>query len=74
LGVYGNTLIYTIYPPEMLTEIDSIFRDCKGFTDKAVGRLTDVMNKNMKLHVLMVKNPYMVENYKENILSHFKAS
>jgi hypothetical protein len=74
LGVYGDTLIYLIYPPEMLAEIDDIFRNCKGFTDRAAGRLTDIMNKNMKLHALMIKNPYMVENYKENILSHFKAS
>jgi len=71
IGIYGDKMLYVIYPQHLIQKIEEFFQKTKNFDHEAFYEISEILNDTSKMHVIVIEEPYLVEGYKKYVKSQF---
>jgi len=69
IAIYGDTLLYAIYPVGVIEAIEEFYRNNNGMSD--IAKITTALDEISKVYVVVIREPKLVETYKKFIISQF---
>ena len=69
IAIYGNILLYAIYPVGFVEAVDKFYKDNNDMSD--INKLVSEFDKISKIYLVVIREPYLVETYKKFIKSKF---
>jgi len=69
VGTYGDLVVQTQYPPELVKELDDFFKKNKKLEDLDLKELSDIVNKKIEVKLSVTKNLNMAKQINQSILS-----
>ena len=71
IGIYGDNLLYVIYPQELIQQIEDFFQKTKSFDHGSFKEIFDIVNTDHKISAILIKEKYLVDSYRKFIKSKF---
>lgn len=72
VGTYGDMIIQTRYPEELIKEMDNFFRKNKTIEKLNLKELSEIVNKKIQVKLTVMKNLEMAKQINKSILSQMK--
>lgn len=69
VGTYGDLIIQTQYPRELVQSLDNFFKKNKKLEDLNLKELSDIVNKKIEVKLSVIKNLEMAKQINQSILS-----
>jgi len=69
VGTYGDLIVQTQYPEEIVKALDNFFKKNKTITDLDLGELSDIVNQKAIIKLTVIKNLEMAKQINKSILS-----
>lgn len=69
VGTYGDLVIQTQYPEEVVKELDLFFRKNKTLKDLNLSELSEIVNKKREIKLTVIKNLAMAKQINQSIIS-----
>jgi len=71
VGTYGDLVVQSNYPEEIVKELDDFFRRNKTIKNFDLKRLSDIVNKKAKFKMTVIKDSGMAKQINKSIISEF---
>lgn len=68
VGTYGQLVVQTQYPEEIVKDLDSFFRKNKTIKDFDLKQLSDIVNRNVEIKLTVIKNLAMAKQINKSII------
>jgi len=68
VGTYGNLVVQTQYPEEIVKNLDHFFRKNKTIEDLDLKELSDIVNKKVGIKLTVIKNLAMAKQINKSII------
>ncbi|NQV91199.1 hypothetical protein HQ489_01885 [Candidatus Woesearchaeota archaeon] len=68
VGTYGDLIIQTQYPEEIVKNLDHFFRKNKSLEDFDLKELSDIVNKKVEIKLTVIKNLAMAKQINKSII------
>ncbi len=72
VGTYGNMIIQTQYPPELVKELDLFFKKNKSIDNLNLEELFRIVNKKISIKLTVIKDLSMAKQINKSILNEIK--
>lgn len=72
VGTYGNLIVQTKYPQEIVKSLDLFFRKNKTLEDLDLTQLSDIVNKKITIKLTIIKNLSMAKQINKSIIEQFE--
>jgi len=69
VGTYGQIIVQTQYPKEIVEALDKFFKKNKTIKDLDLGELSDIVNQKAIIKLTVIKNLEMAKQISKSILS-----
>lgn len=69
VGTYGDLVVQTQYPVELVNELDAFFKRNKKLEDFGLKDLSNIVNKKVQVKLSVIKNLAMAKQINQSILS-----
>jgi len=68
VGTYGDLIIQSQYPEEIVKDLDHFFKKNKTIKEFNLKELSDIVNKNVKIKLTIIKNLAMAKQINKSII------
>jgi len=72
VGTYGDLIIQTQYPKELVSEMDNFFKKNSGLQSMDINVLLNIVNKKINVKLTVIKNIQMAKQINKSILAQAK--
>lgn len=72
VGTYGDLIVQTQYPEELVKSLDVFFKKNKNLENLNLKELSDIVNKKIEIKLSVTKNSGMAKQINQSILSEIK--
>ncbi|MBM3233580.1 hypothetical protein FJZ19_00630 [Candidatus Pacearchaeota archaeon] len=72
VGTYGELVVQTQYPNEIVKELDLFFKKNRNLTNLDLSELSEIVNKKREVKLTVIKNLAMAKQINNSILSEIK--
>jgi len=72
IGTYGEMIVQTKYPDEIVKELDEFFKKNKTLEGLDLKRLSEIVNKMVQIKLTVIKNLEMAKQINKSIISQMK--
>ncbi|MBN2052105.1 hypothetical protein JW756_01260 [Candidatus Woesearchaeota archaeon] len=72
VATYGEFIVQAHYPPTIVEELDEFFKKSRDIENLNLQRLSDIVNKKVKVKLTVIKNLEMAKQINNSILSPMK--
>ncbi len=69
VGTYGELVVQTRYPPELVRALDMFFKKVRGLEHLNMKELSDIINRKVEVKLSVTKNSSMAKQINHSILS-----
>ena len=69
VGTYGDLVVQTRYPQELVQELDAFFKKVKNLEHLNLKHLSDIVNKKREMKLSVTKNASMAKQMNHSIMS-----
>lgn len=69
VGTYGDLVVQTRYPGEIVSLLDSFFKNNKNLSKLDIQELTNIINKKVEIKLTVTKNINMAKQINKSIIS-----
>lgn len=69
VATYGETIVQSHYPKEIVEEMDKYFKKNKTLKNLNLQELSDIVNKKIKIQLTVIKNLAMAKQINKSIIS-----
>ena len=69
IAIYGDILLYAIFPIGVMEAIEEFYRDNENLSD--VAKIMTALDEKSKVYVVVIKEPHLIETYRNFVKSQF---
>jgi len=69
IAIYGDILLYAIYPVGVIEAIEEFYKNNNGITD--IAKISTALDEISRVYVVVIREPKLVETYKKFVISQF---
>ncbi len=69
VGTYGDLVVQTLYPKEVISALDSFYKKTKTLQDLNLSELYSLLNKKVEVKLSVSKNIHMARQINQSIIS-----
>lgn len=69
VATYGETIVQSHYPKEIVEEMDKYFKKNRTIENLNLQKLSDIVNKKVKIQITVIKNLSMAKQINKSIIS-----
>lgn len=69
VGTYGELVIQTLYPKEIINELDNFFKKTNSLKDLDLNKLSNIINKKIEAKLTVSKNINLAKQINHSIIS-----
>ncbi len=73
VGTYGDLIVQTQYPLEIVKRLDNFFKKNKSLKDLDLVELSNIVNKKVEIKLTVIKNLAMAKQINKSILSQIES-